>query len=184
MKLNSGFDKRAIQDFKKKLKGTFFLEVKEDDSADEYRHVQFLGFFEGREVIYDAILYTLRFQHELELYELAEHEAAKHFPNYKRLQYQEDENGNLAALDSDEEAIGLYMAEVILELQEEEVVKVKEHVEVDTNVDFGVGLSVGLHREAITDRIIEDFISAFNGGSLKLDDTLYTFHQEEEESSQ
>jgi hypothetical protein len=184
MKMNSGFDKEAIQGFKKKLKGAFFLEVKEEDSSDEFRHVQFLGSFEGKDVIYDAILYTLRFQHELELYELAEHEAAKHFPNYKKLQYREDENGNLAALDSEEEAIGLYMAEVILELQEEEVVKVKEHVEVDTHLDFGVGLSVGLHQEAITDRMIEDFISAFNNETLKLDDTLYTFHQEEEESSQ
>lgn len=182
MKLNSGFEADAIQSFRKKLKGALFAEVPEEDSSEEFRHVQFLGAYEGKEVVYDAIVYTLRFQHELELYELAEHEAAKYFPNFKKLQYQEDENGNLRTLDTDEEAIGLYMAEVILELQEEEVVKVKEHVEVDTHVDFGVGLSVGLHQESITDSVIEDFISAFNSGTLKLDDTLYSFQQEEEES--
>jgi hypothetical protein len=180
MKLNSGFGADAIQYFRKKLEGALFIEVREEDSSDEFKHVQFSGMFEGKEVVYDAIVYTLRFQHELELYELAEHEAAKYFCNYKKLQYQEDENGNLLTLDGDEEAIGLYMAEVILELQEDEAVKVKEHVEVDTHVDFGVGLSVGLHRETITGRVIEDFIAAFNNGTLKLDDTLYSFQQEEE----
>jgi hypothetical protein len=59
----------------------------------------------------------------------AEHRAAKHFPEYKKINYEEDENGNLAALDPLEEEIGLYMAEVIMTLEEEESVKVKEHVD-------------------------------------------------------
>lgn len=182
MKSNAGFDAQAIQSFKEQLKDAPFTEVQEADSSDEFRHIRFLGSFEGRAVVFDAIVYTLRFQHELELYEMAEHEAAKYFDNYKKLQYQEDENGDLRTLDSDEEAIGLYMAEVIMELQEEEVVKVKEHVEVDTLVEFGVGLSVGLHHETITDQVLERFIEAFNRGALQLDDTWYSFQQEGEES--
>ena len=174
------FESEVLQNFKKKLKGSLFCEVEEDENSDEYRHVQFVGQYEGLEVIYDAIIYTLRFQHELELYEMAEHEAAKHFPDYKKLNYEEDENGNLKALDSEEEAIGLYMAEVIIDLQEEEVVKVKEHIDYDLSEENAIGLGVGLHRESISAKTIEEFIAQFNSGKVMLDDTWYTFHQEEE----
>jgi hypothetical protein len=183
MEFNSDFDAKIIQSFKEKLQGRKFLELPEEDSSEQFRHFQFIGQHKGKEVVFDAIMYTLWFQHELELYELAEHEAAKHFPNYKKLHYQEDENGNLKSLDSEEEAIGLYMAEVILELQEEEVVKVQEHVDIDESVDFGVGLDIGLHQETISDRSIEEFIASFNSGTLKLDNTLYSFHQQEGEAS-
>jgi hypothetical protein len=174
------FDSELLQTFKKKLKGALFCEVEEDENSDEYRHVQFVGQYEGAEVVYDAIIYTLRLQHELELYEMAEHEAAKHFPDYKKLNYEEDENGNLKALDSEEEAIGLYMAEVIIDLQEEEVVKVKEHIDYDLSEENAIGLDVGLHRESISTKTIEEFIAQFNNGKVTLDDTWYSFHQEEE----
>jgi hypothetical protein len=111
---------------------------------------------------------------------MAEHEAAKHFTDYKKLNYEEDENGNLKALDSEEEAIGLYMAEVIIDLQEEEVVKVKEHIDYDLSEENAIGLDVGLHRESISTKTIEEFIAQFNNGKVTLDDTWYSFHQEEE----
>ncbi len=50
-------------------------------------------------MIYDAVMYTLRLQHESELFEIAEHRAARHFPQYKKIAYKEDENGNLETLD-------------------------------------------------------------------------------------
>ena len=154
----------------------------EDESTDEYVHFYFIGKFEGREVIYDAVIYTLRLHHESELYEIAEHRAAKHFPEYKKITYDEDENGNLAALDPLEEEIGLFMAEVIMELEEEESVKVKEHVELDCNTDFGISLDVGLHVEKITPKVIEKFIKDFNEDNLKLDDTLYSFQTQDQEA--
>ena len=83
---------------------------------DEYAHFYFIGKFEGKDVIYDTAIYTLRLHHESELYEIAEHRAAQHFPEYKKITYEEDENGNLATLDPLEEEIGLYMAEVIMTL--------------------------------------------------------------------
>ncbi len=101
----------------------------EDETSDEYAHFYFVGKFEGRDVVYDAVIYTLRLQHESEMYEIAEHRAAKHFPEYKKISYEEDENGNLETLDPLEEEIGLFMAEVIMELEEEGTVKVKEHVD-------------------------------------------------------
>jgi hypothetical protein len=41
-------------------------------------------------------------------------------------------------------------------------------------------LDVGLHRESISTKTIEEFIAQFNNGKVTLDDTWYSFHQEEE----
>ena len=178
---NKGFDPAIIQEYKNKMtaSGVTFLEDDEDQRSDEYAHFYFIGLFEGKEVIYDTVMYTLRLQHESELFEIAEHRAAKHFPEYRRITYEEDENGNLVALDPLQEEIGLYIAEVIMELEEEEAVKVKEHVDLDVNTDFGVALDVGLQRERITDADIEKFIQDFNEDNLDMDENLYSFQTED-----
>lgn len=178
---NKGFDAQTIQEYKNKLKalGTAYLVDEEDEHNDEYTHFYFIGVYEGKEVIYDTVMYTLRLQHESELFEIAEHRAAQHFPEYKKIAYEEDENGNLAALDPLEEEIGLYIAEVIMELEEEEAVKVREHVDLDINTDFGVALDVGIHTEKITPKDFEKFIKDFNEDALKLDENLYSFQTED-----
>lgn len=178
---NKGFDPDTIQEFKDKMLslGTPFLEDENDQRTDEYAHFYFVGLFEGKEVVYDAVMYTLRMQHESELFEIAEHRAARHFPEYRKITYEEDENGNLVALDPLQEEIGLYIAEVIMELEEEEAVKVKEHVDLDVNTDFGVALDVGLHRDTITSAEIEKFIRDFNEDNLDLDENFYSFQTED-----
>jgi len=181
---NKGFDIDVIRDYSLRMKalGLEYVLEEEDESTDEYVHFYFIGKFEGKDVIYDTAIYTLRLHHESELYEIAEHRAAKHFPEYKKINYEEDENGNLAALDPLEEEIGLYMAEVIMTLEEEESVKVKEHVDLDSNTDFGISLDVGLHVEKITPKVIEKFIKDFNEDNLRLDDTLYSFQTQDQEA--
>lgn len=174
--------KLAVEQLKNKIAatGNRFILVDEDDNGDEYAHVQFAGVYDGRETVFDAVIYTLRLQHESELFELAEHRAAKHFPHYRKITYEEDENGNLEKLDDLEEEIGLYMAEVILELEEDEAVKVKEHVEIDPNLDEGVGLDVGLHVEKITPVVVNTFIDRFLNDRLELDETLYSFQTQDQ----
>jgi len=181
---NRGFDSEEIREYKTKMMslGKTYLLDDEDESTDEYSHFYFIGIFEGREVIYDAVIYTLRLHHESELYEIAEHRAAQHFPQYKKISYDEDENGNMEALDPLEEEIGLFMAEVIMELEEDEAVKVKEHIEVDSNSEFGISLDIGLQVEKITPKIIEKFIKEYNEDSLKLDETLYSFQTQDQEA--
>ena len=178
---NKGFEPQTIRDYKSKMKslGKAYLEHPEDERTDEYVHFYFVGVFEGREVIYDAVMYTLRLQHESELFEIAEHRAARHFPEYRKITYEEDENGNLAALDPLQEEIGLYIAEVIMELEEEEAVKVSEHVDLDVNTDFGVSLDVGLQRETISPAEIEKFVRDFNEDTLELDENSYSFQTQD-----
>jgi hypothetical protein len=183
MSQNKGYDPQTILEYKEKIQssGLSYLLDEEDEQSDEYAHFYFIGLYEGKEVIYDAVMYTLRLQHESELFEIAEHRAAKHFPNYRKITYEEDENGNLAALDPEQEEIGLYIAEVIMELEEDEAVKVKEHVDMDANTDFGVALDIGYHVDKITSREIESFIRDFNEDTLELDETLYSFQTQDVE---
>ena len=180
---NKGFDPAVIQDYRQKIQagGKAYLLDEEDEHSDEYVHFYFIGFYEGREVIYDTVMYTLRLQHESEMFEIAEHRAAKHFPEYKKITYEEDENGNLETLDPLEEEIGLFMAEVIMELEEEEAVKVHEHVNLDPHSDFGVSLDVGLHLEAISEKEIRKFVRDYNEDTLVLDETLYSFQTQDVE---
>lgn len=182
---NTGFDPEVISDYKRKIKalGFSFLPDDQESDTDESMHFYFIGKDENdSEVVYDAMMYTLRLQHESEMFEIAEHRAAKHFPDYKKIAYEEDENGNLSALNDREEEIGLFMAEVIMELEEDESVKVTEHVDMDVHVDFGIALDIGLHVEKITPSIVEKFIRDFNSDSLQLDSTLYSFQTKEEEA--
>jgi hypothetical protein len=180
---NRGFDPYTIQEYKTKMReaGQIFLYDEEDEHTEEYAHFYFVGLYEGKEVVYDAVMYTLRLQHESELFEIAEHRAAKHFPHYKKITYEEDENGNLEALDPVEEEIGLFIAEVIMELEEDEAVKVKEHVDLDAHTDFGVALDIGLHLEKITTKDIEKFVKDFNEDNIQLDETLYSFQTQDME---
>jgi hypothetical protein len=73
------------------------------------------------------------------------------------------------------------MAEVILGLQEEGAIKVKEYLDIDEDGDFGVSLDVGLQVERISASVIEKFIDQFTTDKLVLDETLYSFQLDEED---
>ncbi len=180
---NKGFEPLTIQEYKNKITeaGTPYLLDQEDEHNEEYTHFYFVGVYEGKEVIYDTVMYTLRLEHESELFEIAEDRAAQHFPEYRKITYEEDENVNPAAIDPLQEEIGLFIAEVIMELEEEEAVKVQEHVDLDINTDFGIALDVGILAENITDKEIKKFIKDFNEDTLKLDENLYSFQTQDTE---
>lgn len=181
---NKGFDPNEIKAIKDKMaeNNQSFVLVESEDNSDEYLNFYFIGMFEGKEVIYDAALYTLRLHHSSELYELAEHKAAQRFPEYHQIAYQEDENGDIEPLGDKEEEIGLYITEVMEEMEEEEAVKVQEHVDEDANIDFGIGLDVGFNIEKVTHEVVEKFIKEFNDDTLTLDETLYSYQTDEDDA--
>lgn len=183
MSTNNGFDPEEIQNLRDEMAeaGQSYVVIDSEDNSEDFMNFYFIGMYEGKEVIYDAALYTLKLQHSSEIYDLAEHKVAQKFPNYKSIVYEEDENGDIEPLGDQEEEIGLYMTEVMDELEEEEAVKVKEHVDIDPNIDYGIGLDAGLHVDKITPEVIEKFIKDFNNDELKLDPTHYCFQFEEEE---
>ncbi|MBA4298634.1 hypothetical protein SAMN03080617_03057 [Algoriphagus alkaliphilus] len=180
---NPGFDPKNIENLKSDLKksGKNFKIIPDEENSDEFVNFYFLGMHEGKEAIYDAALYTLRLHHASEVYELAEHEAAKKFSNFKGINYEEDENGNMKPLSSEEEEIGWFITEMIMEMEEEETVKVQEFIDIDTNHDYGVGLDAALNLEEINEDAISKFVKEFNDDTIVLDDTLYSFQTEDDE---
>jgi hypothetical protein len=84
---NKGFDPATIEEYRSKMKSANqnFVMDEEDENSDEYVHFYFIGKHDGKPAIFDTVIYTLRLQHESELYEIAEHRAAQHFPQYKKI---------------------------------------------------------------------------------------------------
>ncbi len=179
---NLGYDPKEIKNLKEECRkaGQSYVVNEDEPQGEEFAHVYFVGKYEGREVIFDTVIYTLRLHHSSLLYEMAEDKAAEKFPNYVRWEPEEDENGKLIVPDDVDEEIELFKAETIAELEDSEAVKVKEHVETDTDFEYGISLDVCLNVEEITDEVIEKFVQDFNNGTLKLDDTLYSFTNDED----
>ncbi len=150
----------------------------DEEENDEHAHVQFIGVANNREVVYDALIYTLRLHHATKVYDMALERVQKQIPGYvspdeRTIDAEDDE-------EKDEEA-ELLLTEYIEEIEEDEELKVSEHVEVDHDFDYGIGLEVGLNRDEITEKIIDDFIAHFNAGRVKLDKGVYSFKSSEEE---
>ena len=92
----------------------------------------------------------------------------------------EREENDVSDPEKDEEA-EILLTEFIEEIEENEEISVREHVEVDDKFDYGIGLEVGLNKTEINEKIINDFIIRFNSGRLQLDTNVYSFSNEDEE---
>ncbi len=182
--MNPGFNPEEISKLKAECRqeGRNFIyvedEFEEDESIDEHAHVQFTGNYEGKEVIYDALIYTLRLHHSALVYDVALERLQKQIPGY--LPPDERGPGSKITPETDEEA-ELLLTELIDEIEENEEVKVQEHIDIESDFDFGIGLEVGLNVETIEEETITAFIRDFNSGQLKLDTGIYSFRSEEEE---
>ena len=71
---NQGFDPKEIEKFKAKIKasGKSYVVIESEDNSDDYMNFHFVGDFDGKEVVFDVALYTLKIQHASEIYDMAE----------------------------------------------------------------------------------------------------------------
>lgn len=183
MAKNLGFDPAEIEQLKNECQEAeqdfvyFEDELEEgNEAADEFVHIQFVGEHKGKEVIFDAVLYTLTLHFSSLVFEKAEKKAATAFPTY----VPQDERGeNFVANDALDEEVELMITELIEEIEENEEVKVSEHVEIDEDFEYGIGLDVCLNVDEITDDVVEKFVASFKTGTLKLDPTLFSFKSED-----
>ncbi|WP_259015654.1 hypothetical protein [Emticicia fluvialis] len=175
---NEGFDPAEIAELKAECKaeGQNYIVVEDEDGmsdSGEFAHIQFVGKHDGAEVIYDAVISTLRLNHSSLVFEEAEERMKKAYPNYVEV----DRRKANYKMTEDME---LMLEEIIEELEEEEVIKVSEFLDIDEDFEYGIGLDVSLNVEEITDEVVTKFVNEFNAGTLKLDNTLYSFTSEEE----
>lgn len=186
MSLNPGLDPKEIAKMKEKIRATgnnYLTNTEDHDQEDfpleEFARFYFIGKWEGKEVIYDAALYTLRLHHQSEVYEMAQQKAFKKFPEYKRL-VEAAGNDEPDLPEELEEDVNWYITEMMSEIEEEDSVKVAEHVEIDTHIDYGISVNACLNLSGIEHEDIEKFISAFNNDTLKLDETYYSFQDDDD----
>ncbi|MCE7060151.1 hypothetical protein [Dyadobacter sp. CY343] len=182
--MNPGFDPEEIAQLRNECKAesSNFIHVddefEDEEENNEHAHVQFVGMYKDAEVIYDALIYTLRLHHSTLVYDEALERLKKEMPNYIS-QDERPENYKISA--EEEEDAEMLLTEFIEEIEENEEITVREHVEVDDSFEYGVGLEVGLNKTEITDKVIDEFIAKFNAGRVELDPTLYSFTGSEEE---
>jgi hypothetical protein len=160
-------DKKLIALIRQRLGNDLFYMDDEDEPTEECVHFYFLAIQNSEEVLCDCVLYTLRLHHESEMHEAAEARASEKFEEYIKSKDSE------SAIK--EEEIGMMMAEILVELEEEEAIKVQEHIEMDLENAVGLGLDVGLNVPVISNEVIAKFISEFRAGAVKLDEALYSF---------
>ncbi len=160
--------------------GQSYLINDNEPQGEEYAHFIFVGIYEGKEVVFDSVLYTLRLHHMSVLYEMAEDKACERYPEYNRINLEDDDNINDHISEQKLEEIELYKAEIMDELEEDEEVKVQEYVNLDPDFDYGIALEACLNVEEITPQTITRFVKGFTSQTLQLDTTLYSFKHEEE----
>ncbi|MFN5170772.1 MAG: hypothetical protein ACK5DD_14215 [Cyclobacteriaceae bacterium] len=156
----------AIEFYSEKIRASgneYWLD--EQDSGDEYAHFYFLLDRGGQPVLADVMLYTLRLHHESELMEIAEAQVAEQFPGY-------DADQSDPKLD---EQVAQALAEAIVDLQEEDEVKVQEFIEEDEGHEWGLGIDAALHVPVISPTQIQRFIDRYRVGELETDPELYSF---------
>jgi hypothetical protein len=180
---NPGLEPAEIEKIKQKCRqaNQSYILNEAEPQGEEFAHFLFVGNHEGKEVIFDAVMYTLRLHHSSVLYEIAEDKACEQFPHYKKWDFEENENGEMVLPEDLDEEVEMFKADVMAELEESESVKVKEYVQIDTDFDYGYALEVCLNVEEITEADINKFVKDFNANALQLDETLYTFHHEDED---
>ena len=182
--MNPGFDPEEIAQLKRECKAerlNFVYvtdEFEDEEENNEHAHVQFVGYYKDKEVVYDALIYTLRLHHSTLVYDEALERLKVQMPGY--ISPDEREEDDVSDPEKDEEA-EILLTEFIEEIEENEEITVREHVEVDDKFDYGIGLEVGLNKTEINEKIINDFIIRFNSGRLQLDTNVYSFTTEDEE---
>jgi len=183
--MNPGFDPEEIAQLKKECKAERlnFIYVAdeledEEEENNEHAHVQFVGYYKEKEVVYDALIYTLRLHHSTLVYDAALERLKKEMPHYVS---QDERTGDEKITEEEDEEAELLLTEFIEEIEENEEITVREHVEIDDQFEYGVGLEVGLNKTEINEKTINDFIIRFNSGRIQLDPTLYSFTGSEDE---
>lgn len=168
--MNIGFNAEEIAQLRAeclKEGKPYVLVEDEEDFAETGQavHFQFVGLKHDQEVIYDVLMTTLEMEYQLELYDTAVEEISE-----------ELKLNNI----TDEKKIEEMLEETMNLLEEEEAVKVAEHLNVDPDFEYGIGIEYVKNIPVITDKEIRLFIQEYSQGKIKLDKTLYSFESENE----
>lgn len=162
--------------------GKPFRYVDEEEVSEEMAEFFFIGTYQGKEVVFDCLLGTLRLAYESNLLEMAEARTKEKFPEFRGFDFDVDEKGNAIGEDYEEsEEVEAYKAFAMYEIEEAGDANVAESVTFDESFDYGVGMEAYLNVAEINEEVLLKFINDFNGSHLKLDPVRYSFESEDDE---
>ncbi len=84
--VNPGLQPAEIEKMKRQCrdKKQSYILNEAEPQGDEFAHFFFVGSYEGKECIFDAVMYTLRLHHSSLLYEMADDRAAEELRQRRR----------------------------------------------------------------------------------------------------
>lgn len=186
MKENPGFNAEEIARLKNELarSGKSFSYVDEEEVSSEMAEFFFIGKYDGKEVVFDCLLGTLRLAYESNLLEMAEARTREKFPDYRGFDNDSEEIVPEAEEAEEPEEVEAYKAFAMYEIEEAGEANVAESVSFDDSFEFGIGLEAYLNVAEISEELIEQFIQDFNAGTLKLDPVRYSFESEDDDEDE
>ncbi len=170
--MKAGYDPAEISRVEQlcKKSGTSFVLKDGGAEGDGYAHFQFVGNHEGNKALFDTFLYTLEMEYFSAIYEDAQQSVITTHPQYKDADFDAVEGPHIDL-----------MEETAIALTDDESYDVQEFLEVDEDGEFGISVDVCLNLEEVTPKEVAEFVDKFNKGTLKLDESFYSFNYEEDE---
>lgn len=175
--MNPGFDEAEIVQLKKECQEegqNYVLVLDEQELSDsgEFFQFQFVGKTEdGKEVIYDAAIFTLELHYNSLLLDQAEKRVAAIHKDFVPIEQRGDDYEINPKADE-------LIEEFIMEMEDDDDMKVSEFLNIDKEFEFGIGLEVAINVAEIFPEVIEDFIKEFNAGEFKPDTDRFSFKQD------
>ncbi|NJM94815.1 MAG: hypothetical protein HC842_09250, partial [Cytophagales bacterium] len=79
-----------------------------------------------------------------------------------------------AAFTESEQHMAEWVLRKVEELENLRLIQVQEHIHLDPEADFGIGLEIGLNVERINPFVINRLVCDFKAGTFQPDDTRYS----------
>jgi hypothetical protein len=170
--MNLGFDPAHIQSIKDacaKKKQSFIL-GEDSEYGEESANFLFVGMHNGKEVVFDAFIYTLETEFFANIFEDAKEAVIEQNPQYANEDFTLEEGKHIELMED--------MAD---ELMDDEDYKVCEFVDIDEDVEYGVAIDFCLNVPEISKDLIERIVKDFKANTLELDETFYSFVVDEDD---
>ena len=169
--MNKGLEQSEVARVKKRCEeaGRNFIYNTDEERDENFAHFFFVGQHEGEEVVFNGFMYSLEMEYISTLYDEAQSILIERVPEFKEEDFESESAEVLAQIES-----------VVAELEDSGEIQVQEFVEVDSSVEYGIGINVCLNLLEITDEDISAFVKGYTEDTLKLDTTSYSFDFDED----
>ncbi len=170
--MNTGFSKEEINKIDAAAQGEnqSFIYQENVERSDEFASIFFTAKYKGKDVVFDAFVYTLEMEFVSNIYDAAKDAVLEEHPEHEGKDFDEDEGAHVDL-----------MEEYSVELAKDEDFQVCEFIDYDEDVDYGVSMDVCLNIPEVTTAQIEKFVSAFKAGTYEPDKTFYAFDWNDED---